>query len=308
MFPLTSKELTNLKKNDFELLQKLDDNGCFAGVNESFAEFKSRLILEKRELDKFDKKITSGEATEIIDDIKVVKDDLIPLEIINEAGETTQKFYDFRIDYLPGFFLNKDIGLLWGGCSIYDEKSGQRIFLIRKNFKNSHNWFIYDRNELLSHELCHDARQILNDRKLEEFFAYQTSKSALRRYIGNCFISEADALLFVLPPILLLLAQLSQIYIFPNLSIVPFWAFTIGMIIFFFLRNHLARKIFFNASAKIEKFKIEKSSAFLFRCTSSEMAEIAKLNSREEFLLWVNNKAKNELRFQIISRKWKLNE
>ena len=72
---------------------------------------------------------------EIFDDIRVTQSDLIGKDIMREATKKTRELYDFEIDYLPGFFLNKDIGLLWGGCSIYDEQTYQRIFLIRKNFK-----------------------------------------------------------------------------------------------------------------------------------------------------------------------------
>ena len=197
MFPLTSSELDDLQKDDLKSLVKLDDNGFFAGVGESFADFKTRLVAEKKELEKFAEDVKNNKEVKIFDDIKVSQNDLIGKDIMREATKKTRELYDFEIDYLPGFFLNKDIGLLWGGCSIYDEETYQRIFLIRKNFKKQKKWFIYNRQELLAHELCHGARQILNDRKLEEFFAYQTSSSSFRRYIGNCFISEFDAILFV---------------------------------------------------------------------------------------------------------------
>ena len=306
MFPLSQVELEKFQEQDIEVLQKLDDNGCFAGVGESFEDFKKRLVQEREIIEKFDSDIASGEEVQIFDDIKVKKDDLIGKNIIHEAAKVTQELYDFKINYLPGFFLNKDIGLLWGGCSIYDESTSQRIFLIRKNFKNSRKWFIYDRCELLSHELCHSARQILSDRKVEEFFAYQTSKSALRRYIGNCFISDIDAFLFVLPPLILLAAQIIKTYFYGNLSIVPFWGLTSMMFLFFAVRNQLARNLVFKAKKQLEKFGIKRKEAFLFRCSSDELKELGRLEKRQDFCEWIQSKAKTEIRFRVMMRKWKI--
>ena len=134
MFPLTSSELDDLQKDDLKSLVKLDDNGFFAGVGESFADFKTRLAAEKKELKKFAEDVKNNKEVKIFDDIKVSQNDLIGKDIMREATKKTRELYDFEIDYLPGFFLNKDIGLLWGGCSIYDEETHQRIFLISKKF------------------------------------------------------------------------------------------------------------------------------------------------------------------------------
>ena len=109
MFPLTSSELDDLQKDDLKSLVKLDDNGFFAGVGESFADFKTRLAAEKKELEKFAEDVKNNKEVKIFDDIKVSQNDLIGKDIMREATKKTRELYDFEIDYLPGFFLNKDI-------------------------------------------------------------------------------------------------------------------------------------------------------------------------------------------------------
>ena len=131
--------------------------------------------------------------------------DRIPDEIIGEAEEVTDRLYSFRTRHVPGFFLSRDVGLLWGGCMICDPDHPLSVFLIRGAFRKRQRWLFYNRRELLAHELCHSMRQSLEEITLEEYFAYQTSPSRLRRYLGNCFIREYDAIWFVIPALLLLL-------------------------------------------------------------------------------------------------------
>ena len=65
MFPLTSSELDDLQKDDLKSLVKLDDNGFFAGVGESFADFKTRLVSEKKELEKFTEDVKTQKEVKI---------------------------------------------------------------------------------------------------------------------------------------------------------------------------------------------------------------------------------------------------
>lgn len=308
MFPLSFEEIKHLKIENIELLCKLDDNGFFAKVNESFEDFRGRLMSEYEHIEKFTESINGESSIKLFDDIEVSKSDLIDNSIILEAIEETKKLYDFQIDYLPGFFLSKDIGLLWGGCSIYDEETSQRIFLIRKSFKSQKRWFIYDRSELLAHELCHSARQILLDHSLEEYFAYQTSESKFRRYMGNCFISDFDAILFVFPALLMLGVQIVNSYFWDKLWVWPFWLLTIGVFFFFIIRNYLARALISTAEKKLKAWNIKKINGLLFRCTREEIAEIIKLKSEEEFKGYLNLKAREEIRFKVILKKWQIND
>ena len=61
--------------------------------------------------------------------------DRIPDEIIGEAEEVTDRLYSFRTRHVPGFFLSRDVGLLWGGCMICDPDHPLSVFLIRGAFR-----------------------------------------------------------------------------------------------------------------------------------------------------------------------------
>ena len=41
------------------------------------------------------------------------------IQSLPEADELTGELYDFRTVHVPGFFLSRDVGLLWGGCMAF---------------------------------------------------------------------------------------------------------------------------------------------------------------------------------------------
>ena len=57
---------------------------------------------------------------------------------------------------------------------------------------------LYDRAEILAHELVHAFRVACGESRFEEHLAWQTSKSAFRRALGGCFRSGPQILLLVL--------------------------------------------------------------------------------------------------------------
>ncbi|MFA7232092.1 MAG: hypothetical protein WC071_12550, partial [Victivallaceae bacterium] len=191
-------------------------------------------------------------------------------------------------------------GLLWGGCAITDTEKPLTIFLVRGNFRTQQRWFIYNRKELLAHELCHAARNILRDYKLEEFYAYQTAPSIIRRYMGNCFIAKYDALLFLIPVMVLLAAQSVQTFAEINLPILPFWIFALAYPGYLLVRNHYARRRFFKACDRLSTFGIKAARAVLFRCNWRETGEISQLKSETELKNYTSLLAKKELRWKII--------
>ena len=85
-------------------------------------------------------------------------------------------------------------------------------------------------------------RQPLRDVPLEEFFAYRTSPSPFRRYLGNCFIRDYDALLFVIPVFILLGSVLLQSFWLPALPVWPFWIVALAYPAYLLFRN--ARSFF----------------------------------------------------------------
>ena len=226
--------------------------------------------------------------------------DRIPDEIIGEAEEVTDRLYSFRTRHVPGFFLSRDVGLLWGGCMICDPDHPLSVFLIRGAFRKRQRWLFYNRRELLAHELCHSMRQSLEEITLEEYFAYQTSPSRLRRYLGNCFIREYDAIWFVIPALLLLLAQVAQSFWLPGLPVWPFWPVALAYPAFLLIRNGISRWLVKRAAKKLAAFGVEKPSAVLFRLDRGEIRRIGAMERPGEFEQYAAERKESDFRWAIL--------
>lgn len=279
-FPATKDEIVEWDGENADFLLKLNEHGIFPAPEENPEDFRLRLLKEYDYTGKISNfmqssadKIILWENSDKTDKIEVRKDALIARELFEPSMDITRKLYGFAIDYVPGFYLFEKVGLLWGGCSIYDDETEMKVFLLRPAFKNKKRFLIYGRTELIAHELCHCARQVLKDHAIEEYFAYQTSGSYLRKYIGNCFIKESDALLFLLPALLLPTAQAIKSFFWNPLPILPFWLFLIGVLGFFLIRNQKCRNTVSKARKNLQKIS-DFPDAILFRSTLNELKKI----------------------------------
>ena len=276
-FPTEEDEIINWDGENTDFLLKLNAHGIFPAPEENAEDFRRRLLKEYAYTRKIHKaqqnhqdKITLWENADGTNKIEVKSEAAISRDLFEPAFETTRELYDFAIDYVPGFYLFEKVGLLWGGCSIYDDETEMKIFLLRPAFKNKKRFLIYDRTELIAHELCHCARQVMHDHAIEEYFAYQTSCSRLRKYIGNCFIRECDALLFLFPALLLPIAQVIKNFVWMPLPILPFWLLLAGVLGFFLIRNQKCRNIIAKARRKLKNMS-DRPDAILFRSTLDEL-------------------------------------
>ena len=305
MLPFDRAYLEELTEDNLTELAHLDSLGFLLGPDEKFGDFRQRLLKLSDALKDFELKLEEGaDEVEIFDGIIICKDKRIPTDIIEEAGKLTEHYYRFSINWAPGFFMSKDVGLLWGGCALSDTEQVLTVFLIRANFMNKSKWFIYDRRELLAHELCHTARHVINDNTLEEFFAYQTAPSKLRRYMGNCFIYKHDAILFLLPTIILLVAQIVKTFSTYDYPSWPFWIFALAYPAFLLIRNNIGRAVFFRACSKLIAFGFVDALAILFRCNWHTVMEISHLASPESFRRFVQKKASSELNWKVIQHRF----
>ncbi len=292
---------TSLSPEELEELAVLDAAGYLVGRDEDIDAFRERLRKLGEQEEEFNRSIQEKGEAEPFPGLRVREADRIPPEIIAEAAEITEKLYAFRVQHVPGFFLSGSVGPLWGGCMISDTETPFSVFLIRSSFRTRQRFFIYRRQELLAHELCHSARSRLADYRLEEFFAYQTSPSALRRYLGNCFIRQYDALLFMLPAMLLLIAQTLQSFLFPRMWVWPFWIAALAYPAFLLLRNHRARRRVVRAAAKLRAFGVRHVSPLLFRLTWDELGTIARHGSPAALREWMEARARHNLRWRVLT-------
>lgn len=293
-------ELAAREDDALELWAKLDENGLFPGENEDKQAFLDRcrnIFAFYRRLDR-ELKDNGGAVSAF--GLKLREKARIPEEIMREASAKTEKLYGFKINWARGFFVTERMGLLWGGSSWYAPESGELLFIIRPAFERRKKWFIYRRDELLAHELCHVAHTPVADDKLEEFFAYQTSDSRFRRYLGNIFVRGMDAFIFLAPPFILLAVQMLNIFAGTGIAEWPFWAL-IGLVpAGFLIRNQRSRNLYFRAEKKLATLEIKSPRAVLFRCTVREIAAIAAASGKEELKQWLIERIKTTRRFKII--------
>ena len=277
---------------------ELDSHGLLAAPGETLESFAARIDELLRTRARFDlctDERGGSESLEAEIGFKVGAVEPIGTEIIAEAADKTEKLFGFRADWVPAFFPTRGLGLLWGGCTVITD-SGFPVFFLRRGFRS---WFIYRRDELLAHELCHAVRGCLEDEPYEEHFAYMTSDSAFRRWTGNCFRREWDAIAFLIPVVLLLVAQIVVYTGLLRLPIWPFWILAFAFPAFLIARNIPDRRTFFAARSKLEKNGFANPDAAVFRMTADEIRTLARTPD-DEIENYLENKANTELRWQIL--------
>ena len=282
----------------------LDAAGVIPGVGESEEEFFSRAQRTFDVQRQLFNALTLNRKELIFDGIEVDLDRKVDDFLLEDSRNVTDELYGFRVEHIPGFFLSKSVGPLWGGCLIGDPDIDLAVFFLRDAFKDKEKWLFYSRTELGAHELCHSARYAINDPVLEEYFAYRTSSSKLRRYLGNCFIRDIDALLFVLPALLLPVVQFLQIMFFPQFPVWIFWIIALIYPLFLLVRNQKAHNMVRSARKVLKLAGVAKDFAVLFRMSSQEIKELGKIKDTAQFEQYIKEKSDAELRWKVIAERF----
>ena len=286
-------------------LLKLDHAGFIPAPGMTEKEFlqQTEKILDTHR--RFDEVLENSGSADIFNTVTVHPDERIAPELVEEIAGVTEALYGFAVRHVPGFYLTKAVGLLWGGCMLSDPDEHFSVMLLRNAFRKRRRFLNYTRDELLAHELCHSVRQSLAEITLEEYFAYRTSKSPVRRYLGNCFIRDIDALLFVLPMMLLPAVEILRALRFPELPTWPFWIFAVLYPAYLLIRNARSRAVVNRARAALKSCGVRQVEAVLFRSTPDELKKFPEFaGDPEKFLQWANQRAETELRWQIILRRF----
>lgn len=273
---LNTAAIGEIARGSVNALRKFDRHGLFPAPGENCQEFAARLIGLAAALNDLEQQLQQKKCVEPCSGVKLKKDAVIPDNIYNEALAKTVALYDVKPDWVPGFFADESFGLLWGGCALSDMESNLVLFIIRKVFRKKRRFLVYDRQELMAHELTHAAHQSINEIKYEEYFAYRTAQSKLRKFFGGCFIYKYDAMLFLLPILLLPIVQILNVFTSVNLPMEYFY------ILAALYPGYLSLRCFatWQTAAKARKF-LQKNSvadpdAVLFRLTAAEITSLAR--------------------------------
>jgi len=211
--PFTVQELSKARKGDVKMLAEFDKRGLICGAHETLEEYCNRLQLFIKNLDEMESEVKKNGYLSL-EDMKFANEERIPENSFKPSQKINRELYDFSIDWVPGFFLTPRFGMLFGGCAYSFDPDFFSLFIIRSSFKEKKKWLFYERDEIMSHELCHIARFAMNSHKYEEQFAYQTSGSKFRRNYGCMMRSAWETYILMILLLGMLTTQVSLVLFF----------------------------------------------------------------------------------------------
>ena len=296
---LSNNQLERAENGDLTALAKLDQCGFIMSSDETSRQYVQRIRTFRENSLKMESALRQKGEYEF-EGMTFKETQRIPEKIFREASEVCEKKYAFSIDWVPGFYMNPRFSMLFGGCAFSYYPDFFALFIIRQSFKKKKKWLIYNRDELLSHELCHIARIALNSTKYEEIFAYQTSTSFFRRLMGGIFLSQTDSFLFLGSVFLFLIGQILRTFWLPSMPFFIFGCLPIISVSWLGIRYARILSKFKTARMKLEKRFCGKALAVLFRCTDAEIDEIASTNDVNAYI-----DSKNSLNWKMMRESYK---
>ncbi len=240
--------------------------------------------------------------------------DMIPGEMESlkkedQAFALSQKFFDIKPTWIPLFFSNYQLRFWQGGCAWIFQQSDNSptsaFFQLRRNFRDSKKYLgLYDRDEIIAHELAHVGRMVFQEPKYEELLAYQTAKSSFRRWFGPIIQSSVESMIFVLLLFFTCAFDLWALFTGdPAVFHLASWFKIFPMAAFLFGLYGLYRKhrTFSQAKQNLNEiiFEETKVNAMLYRMTDKEIDAFSEMDS-EAIKTFIHNQ--QELRWRLISQ------
>ena len=310
--PFSQQELTKAGEGDLKTLAELDTRGFLIGPEESPQEYSDRLKVFEKNLNEMDKELKEKNQL-TVEDLSFPAKEKIPVESFNPATKITSDLYDFKINWVPGFFVTPSFGMLFGGCAYSFAPEFFSLFIIRNSFKKKKKWLFYERDELMSHELCHVARFAMGSHKYEEQFAYQTSTSKFRKNFGCMMRSAWETYIIMILLFGMLATQISLITFkgewlasrsfFEN-PVHWFYAALFGFVSFLVLRQKSQNKDFAKTLDLLANIS-SKPRALAFRLTDPELDQLSGYTTIDEKAFKeLILKTSKEHRFEILKSRF----
>lgn len=215
--------------------------------------------------------------------------------IQQRCDQRTFDLFHFTQPFMPVLFSNKGL-MAWEGAAFYvEEHSGIDIahVQLRKSFLKG-SFLFYKTEEVLCHEAFHAARLTYSAPRYEELFAYKTSKSSFRRFLGPIFQSPLEAKVFV---VVCFFSLLMQMLFGVAIGSIPF----LTAVVFFIARLYLRHMRLARALKYIEPLLKRKEDALAAVCrlTDEEIDSFARLGSPYIEKYFASNRY-NELRLTLL--------
>jgi hypothetical protein len=173
--------------------------------------------------------------------------------------------YDFSVDWLEVVYSNKGLRFWEGACTWINKD--EILLQLRKSLKRKPFLFgLYSRQEILEHEAIHAMRMKFHEPIFEEYLAYQTSQSPLRRFLGPLFRRPIETSFFMA-----LIAILP--FAFPYI-ILPF----LGYAAFLWIRLHRIRRFVIETEKKLQGMTQQPIRDLILALTDKEIKKFGSLS------------------------------
>lgn len=287
-------------ETDYPLLIKYNQMGLIPGPEESETEF-----LERAEYCLNLKEILSKAD---LNNIEVI-DTPTSQAVLSEAMAQTNLLYDIQPSWVPIAFSNDRLAPWHGGCAwIFqmDNSPTTALLQLRKNFATAKRFLgIYNRKELVVHELSHVGRMTFEEPKFEEIIAYRSAHTGFRRYFGPIIQSAWESLMFL---IVLAFSFAIDLYMIAADKPDPYHLSTwvklgpLILIIVACLRLWKRQTVFERCLTRLKKgFNNEKiANAVLYRLTDNEIEKFSRWSFEEIIQYAKKQSGDGNLRWKVI--------
>ncbi|MBS0636711.1 MAG: hypothetical protein JSS12_04310 [Verrucomicrobia bacterium] len=193
--------------------------------------------------------------------------------------------YDIHASWVDVEYSTEGLQPWEAGCMWYSDNSYPTIQL-NPHFRDNERYLkIYHKDEILSHEYVHAARSVLNSSRFEEIFAFYTSKSPFRTYLGPIFEKPWESMAFVG-------------VLFISVVTLYFWPVVVAALALFIRLNYRWWK-WLSCKRHLDALLKKSSLPLMVRLTDEEVLLFSKL-SPEAIASWIKVQGLN-FRWQLLS-------
>lgn len=244
----------------------------------------------------------------LAEELPFAKDEIHSSQQFMQKGcEEAKEIYDINPSWVPLFFSNYQLSFWQGGCAWIFQKSEDSptsaFFQLRKNFRSHQTYLgIYNRDELITHELSHVGRMKFEEPKFEEILAYRSSSSFFRRFFGPIIQSSAESMLFMLGLLFLIFSDIFALsYETSHHFSLIARLLVLGMILFGIIRVCYRQWQFRRCLHQLETTLNNSSmaNAVIYRLRDHEIITFGKKSS-DEIKQYAKEKINHSLRWKVI--------
>jgi hypothetical protein len=227
--------------------------------------------------------------------------------ILEEALPKANDLYGIAPKWVPLIFSNHQLSPWHGGCAwifqLNAEAPTSTLLQLRSRFRRFSTYLgLYDRNELIVHELAHVGRMAYQEPKFEEMLAYQSSLASWRRWLGPIVQSSKESFAFVLILGLAILADAAFLSAGAGLATAAFWIKLVPIILLLMAIGRLIyRHYCFDRC--LEKLKVllnpRAAQHLLYRLQDCEIKLFAQL-SPMDISEWIEKASHQHFRWRFL--------